>query len=132
MLNPTPRRQLQLDEAVARSLRHWDHPLYLGRGPLRRLVPEQPFSYGAGGHIRKALVAAMQRLLQELEPATDIDSLRVRTYVRGLLNGRSDRQIGQELGLSRQSVNTSVRWQAGSAIAELLAAGADSATHPRA
>jgi len=122
LLNPSPpRRHLQLDEAVVQSLRHWDHPLYLGRGPLRRLVPDERFSYCAGGQIRRALVQAMERLVSDLEGATDIDSLRVRTYVQGLLDGRSDRQIGKDLGLSRQSVNSSVRWQAAAAIAELLA-----------
>ena len=116
-----PRRRLQLDEAVVRSLRYWDQPLRLGRGPLRRLAPNAQYSHEAGRQIRAALVDAIQRLVRELDPADDIDAVRVRTYLRGLLNGRSDREIGVQLGLSRQTVNLAVRWQAASAIAELLA-----------
>ncbi|MDE3077322.1 MAG: hypothetical protein KGJ86_18045 [Chloroflexota bacterium] len=112
---------MQLDEAVVKSLRHWDQPLRLGRGPLRRLAPNAQYSHEAGRQIRAALVDAMQHLVRDLDPAEDIEAFRIRTYLRGLLSGRSDREIGGQLGLSRQTVNLTVRWQAASAVAEILA-----------
>ncbi|MGH2365708.1 MAG: hypothetical protein ACRDHX_13785 [Chloroflexota bacterium] len=104
---------------VRAVLRVHDHPLLLAKSSLRRVFPAQD-RYDAGRRVRDLLHRAMKVAIEHTHNATDIDGRRVHGYLTGVLADCSDAEIGRQLQLSRQSVNSSVRELAADMVADII------------